>query len=391
MEYGAVDGPEDIARPDSSQLARVAVAASGLATRALHPFLDRDWRSLGAGDLDWSVWDTLVHVNDDLYFYAAQVLLADERDYVCFELAADDHTTPGRLVAALPVNARLLAAAVAAADPGVRAHHVHGASDPGGFAAMGAVEVLVHTYDAVCGLDGTSDWRPPDDLARPVLDRLFPHVPTEGTDRPGDLLLYACGRIALADRPRLADWRWYGAVPGDDVAAAQLAALGWLDEQLRRAGVDYWVFGGWAVDLHAGRVTRAHSDVDVAIWRHDLPEVHALLAGAGWTHTPDPDEDGWTAYSREEVRLELAVLARADDGTVFTPASAGPGAWPEGSFGADVAGWGALRARVVGRASLVEDKSSARSDAVAAGKDRADVAVLSSRSADATAVHVLPR
>jgi hypothetical protein len=195
------------------QSAQLVVSASEVCAEALAPFIERDWRSVRAHDLDWSVWDTIVHVNDDLYFYAAQMLLADEGDYICFELAADDHATPERLLAALAVQARLLTAAVAVADPNSRAHHVYGASDPTGFAAMGAVETLIHTYDAVHGLDSSSTWRPPDDLASPVLKRLFPHTPPGAANPAGELLLHMCGRIPLGHRPRQTDWRWYGAVP----------------------------------------------------------------------------------------------------------------------------------------------------------------------------------
>jgi hypothetical protein len=44
--------------------------------------------------------------------------------------------------------------------------------------------------------------------------------------------------------------------------------------------LDYWVFGGWAVDLYAGRVTRPHSDIDVAIWYEDLEQINTLLTRA---------------------------------------------------------------------------------------------------------------
>lgn len=188
----------------------LVVATAEVCVRALAAFTDRDWRAVRARDLDWSVWDTIVHVNDDLYFYAAQVLLADEGDYICFELGADDHATPERLLAALTVHGRLLAAAVSVADPNSLAHHAYGASDPAGFAAMGVVETLIHTYDAVHGLDSASSWRPADDLAAPVLTRLFPHAPPGAEDAPGEMLLHMCGRIPLGDRPRQPDWRWNG-------------------------------------------------------------------------------------------------------------------------------------------------------------------------------------
>jgi len=190
----------------------LVISTAEVCVETLAPFIERNWRSVPAHDLEWSVWDTVVHVNDDLYFYGAQVLLADEGDYICFELAADDHADPGRLLAALAVQARILSGSVAVADPNSRAHHVYGASDPTGFAAMGVVELLVHTYDAVHGRDSSSTWTPPNGLAISVLERLFPHTPSGVADPPGELLLHMCGRIPLGERPRKADWRWYGAV-----------------------------------------------------------------------------------------------------------------------------------------------------------------------------------
>jgi len=160
--------------PDPGRL--VILRRRRLCRRALTVHRTRTGGPVRGRDLEWSVWDTMVHVNDDLYFYAAQVLLAEEHDYICFELAADAHANPQRLLEALAVHARLLAGVVASAEPTSRAHHVYGVSDPGGFAAMGVVEALVHTYDAVHGLDSSSTWRPPDDLAAAVLDRLFPHT-----------------------------------------------------------------------------------------------------------------------------------------------------------------------------------------------------------------------
>lgn len=212
--------PSTLCQPErvSTQPGKLVVSAGEVCVEALAPFVQRDWRSTPARDLDWSVWDTIVHVNDDLYFYAAQVLLADETDYICFELSADEHATPQRLLAALDVHSRLLAAVAASADPATRGHHVYGVSDPVGFAAMGVVETLVHTYDVVHGLDSASTWRPPDELARPVLARLFPHAPPDAAFPPGELLLHMCGRIPLGERPRRTDWRWYGSVPDAEPA-----------------------------------------------------------------------------------------------------------------------------------------------------------------------------
>ena len=159
-------------------------------------------------------------------------------------------------------------------------------------------------------------------------------------------------------------------------AEAQLATIGWLQAVLAARGTDHWVFGGWAVELHLGRTSRDHADVDVAIWAADRAAVEALLFDGGWAHTPEAGEDGYTAYTRGGVRVELAFLERAGDGTVYTPLANGRGSWPAGSFGDEEGEVDGVRSRVVGLASLVEDKSGPRADPVALAKDRADVGLL---------------
>ena len=49
----------------------------------------------------------------------------------------------------------------------------------------------------------------------------------------------------------------------------------------------WWVAGGWALDLHLGKQTRAHADVDVLVLRDDLRKVRCHLSG--WDlHAADP-------------------------------------------------------------------------------------------------------
>jgi hypothetical protein len=59
--------------------------------------------------------------------------------------------------------------------PTVLAPHVFGASDPEGFAAVGVVETLVHTYGTAQGLRRNGN--PPEDLSRRARVPLFPDVP----------------------------------------------------------------------------------------------------------------------------------------------------------------------------------------------------------------------
>src|SRR5215204_4438711 len=66
----------------------------------------------------------------------------------------------------------------------------------------------------------------------------------------------------------------------------QLAALAELDALLAGHGIRYWMFGGWAVDLHAGRVTREHGDIDSAVWAADPGRLTALRGSRAWMHRP---------------------------------------------------------------------------------------------------------
>jgi hypothetical protein len=157
---------------------------------------------------------------------------------------------------------------------------------------------------------------------------------------------------------------------------SQLRALGSLHDLFEQQEIDYWVFGGWAVDLHAGRLTRPHADIDVAVWMSDLGRIDESLSQAGWHHAPQTGEDGFTQYVHEEARLDLAFLVRDDDGIVYTPTESGRGEWPIGTFGNDVGDLLGVSARVVSLSSLLSDKSEVRSDPSTRAKDQADEAVL---------------
>ena len=43
--------------------------------------------------------------------------------------------------------------------------------------------------------------------------------------------------------------------------------------------VPWWIAGGWALDLYLGKLTRAHKDLDIGIFRVDAPIVVAGLLG----------------------------------------------------------------------------------------------------------------
>ncbi len=173
-----------------------------------------------AGSLEWDRWETAEHLADDLFAYAAQlgprtppsdrevpfVWTARRPGGPANVVHADREAGPDGLLEVLEASGALLAAMVRTAAPDVRAHHVFGASDPEGFAAMGIVETLVHTDDLTRGLG--LGWDPPAGLCARVLARLFRSAPA-GTD-PWPTLLWATGRAELPGRPRLTAWRWHG-------------------------------------------------------------------------------------------------------------------------------------------------------------------------------------
>ncbi len=167
--------------------------------QVLTPYESRDWQR-PAGSLEWNCWTTAVHVAHDLLAYAGQLAAQPRSAYLPFDLVVHAEAPPRDVLQVVAASGRLLSSALAAAGPGVRAWH-WGATDAGGFAALGVNETLVHTYDITQGLG--IGWLPPGTLCAAVLDRLFPGAP--GGD-PVQVLLWSTGRVELEDRPHVTSW-----------------------------------------------------------------------------------------------------------------------------------------------------------------------------------------
>lgn len=173
-----------------------------------------------AGTLDWTCWETLEHLADDLFTYAARFGLAqppttgllpfrtssDRGGGPANVLFVDRSSGPDGLLTIVEACGGLLASVLRTASPTTVAYHVYGPSNPEGFAAMAVVETLIHTHDIAQGLNLT--WSPPRDLCERVLKRLFPHIALDSD--AWETLLWATGRTTLPGRPQLTDWRWYG-------------------------------------------------------------------------------------------------------------------------------------------------------------------------------------
>jgi uncharacterized protein (TIGR03083 family) len=175
-----------------------AAASSGL----LEPEVEADWAAAVPG-LDFTVASVVAHGANSALWYALD-LWGGPTDDAAFELKVRGDAASFAILVSLRSAARVCAASVDAAPPGIRGFHPAGAADASGFAAMACDELLVHTDDAARGLG--LRFAPDPGLAGRVLGRLFPwHDP--GSD-PWQTLLWANGRIELPGRPDQTGWRW---------------------------------------------------------------------------------------------------------------------------------------------------------------------------------------
>lgn len=183
----------------------VAAAAAEM-LRVLGPRADADW-TVQAGPLDWDCRATAAHVAHDLAAYAGQLAGLPAGRYLPFDLVVQAAAAPRDVLAVVAACAGMLGSLLATAPPDARAWH-WGPCDPGGFAAMGVAEILLHTHDITRSLG--PHWQPPADLSARVLRRLFPAAP-DGD--PAPVLLWCTGRGDLPGRARRAEWSWRAALP----------------------------------------------------------------------------------------------------------------------------------------------------------------------------------
>ena len=105
-----------------------------------------------------------------------------------------------------------------------------------------------------------------------------------------------------------------------------------VSELLKGVTVPWWIAGGWALDLFMGRQTRAHDDIEIAVYREDLDALRRHLAGweifiaeAG-TFTPLRADERLRAESHElwaregghdTWQLEILIEERRGDRWVY--------------------------------------------------------------------------
>ncbi len=160
-------------------------------------------------------------------------------------------------------------------------------------------------------------------------------------------------------------------------AEEQLAAIADLSALLDQHQVDYWLFGGWAVDFHVGAVTRSHDDVDVAAWRRDHGTIREALQGAGWRSLPATSDTAGARYQLGSVLVDVTFVATDADGSVVVLLPGESSVWSTEPFGDVHRELLGVVSRTIPLELLRTGKSEPREDEADAAKDRADFQALS--------------
>ena len=155
----------------------------------------------------------------------------------------------------------------------------------------------------------------------------------------------------------------------------QLAAIASLDGVLARAGIDYWLFGGWAVDFWVGAISRRHEDIDALVRRRDYDAIESALEAGGWQHIRKDTDVVGTRYVHGNAELELTFFEEDGRGGAVIPSPEAPVTLP--MFGDDRLELSGVPANVVALDLLRGGKAVPRDHASDAAKDRADFEALS--------------
>jgi hypothetical protein len=189
-----------------SEQAEWAVALDDAILHALEAMSvadNADW-SVQAGDLEWDCRATVRHVAGAFIGYAGQLTSPRPEGWVPFDLILEGTPSPSEIRDVLQATGGILSSVVRTTASGIISFHSYGIAGPKDFAAMGILELFVHTEDLSRGLGFV--WSPPAELCSRVLAQLFLNAPQD--HEPWPTLLWCTGRIPLGELPRQKKWRW---------------------------------------------------------------------------------------------------------------------------------------------------------------------------------------
>jgi hypothetical protein len=120
----------------------------------------------------------------------------------------------------------------------------------------------------------------------------------------------------------------------DERTSLQLRVIQEIRQTLGRAGIHWWLFGGWGLDARIGRVTRAHSDIEFWVARADGDSTRDALVASGFAvlETQPPDES--REFTRHDLVLSSAFFDPHPDQTYRPQGRWSDWVFPAGSFDA---------------------------------------------------------
>jgi hypothetical protein len=167
----------------------------------------------------------------------------------------------------------------------------------------------------------------------------------------------------------------------NEATSTQLRLVTEIRDALAEAGIAWWLFGGWAMDFHAGRVTRDHSDIEFYAYLEHAPRIRDLLTARGFGAPPGLHPDEGQPFLKDGQELGLWYLTDREDGAIVTPGRWSDWPWPAGSFDGPAGTIGDIEAPVVTLDCLLETKMKFAEHPHGAplrDKDIADIALLRS-------------
>ena len=159
----------------------------------------------------------------------------------------------------------------------------------------------------------------------------------------------------------------------------QIALIHEIADILASVNIRWWLFGGWAMDTHLGRITRTHHDVEFWVHRSDAARVRNSLGSHAFEALDtQPDEES-IEFERGSVRFSSAFFTIGPDGFASPDGRWSDWRFPPGSFAEDVAPLGDRLVPVMGVVGLLamkEQYPTLRNGRPLREKDASDILLL---------------
>jgi hypothetical protein len=88
-------------------------------------------------------------------------------------------------------------------------------------------------------------------------------------------------------------------------------------QHMRQFPADWFVIGGWAIDLFLGTVTRQHEDLEIGMWREDQGSIRQFFPSHDLSIAMEGPSGGewvpWDGKSRLDLPVHQVLLRRTGD------------------------------------------------------------------------------